>query len=197
MPDEHEGAHVLDRRTLHRGAAGAGLSAAAAALLAACGSGAESGSGSDVAAEGPPEATTIRLNRNPVACSAAQAVASEFLQQEGFTDVKHLDIDLRDQFSQLAVGAFDMHMYPAQLATARVDSGDPIVMLGGVQSAAGSSSEPMPSRRSVTSRVRPLLPPAPLLPTRCCWQPRSPTWASTSGRTSEWSPAPRPRPYGA
>ncbi len=143
MPHEHEGAHVLDRRTLLRGAAGVGLSAAAAALLSVCGSGAESGSGSGAAAEGPPETTTIRLNRNPLSCSAAQAVASDFLHQEGFTDVQHLDIGLKDQFSQLAAGAFDMHMYPANLATARLDGGSHL-MLGGAHVGSGSSSEPMP-----------------------------------------------------
>jgi NitT/TauT family transport system substrate-binding protein len=129
---EREDPRFLSRRALLRGTAGVGLTVAAAAYLPACGSGAKSGSGRRGITDGPPETTTIRLNRTPLSCSAAPAVALDFLRQEGFTDVRYLDIGLRDQFTQLATGGFDIHLYPAPLAAARVDAGDPIVMLAGV-----------------------------------------------------------------
>jgi len=113
---------------LLRGGAAVGLAAAASALLPACRSGGDSGAGD----EPPPETTTIRLNRNPLSCIATEAVAVDFLKQEGFTDVQLLDFPLVEQFAKLAAGAYDLKMYPSQLAAARIDAGDPIVILGGV-----------------------------------------------------------------
>lgn len=119
----------LTRRSLLRGAAGVGVSAAAAALLPACGSGSKSGT--EVTA--PPETTTIRMAKGPLSCFAAQALAADFLKHEGFTDVQYLDIPPPEHSFKLAAGALDLHMYPAPLAAVRVDAGDPIVMLSGVQ----------------------------------------------------------------
>ena len=131
MFDEARDGHLLSRRTLLRGAVGAALTTAA--WLPACSSGVRSESGRDAGPEGPLETTTIRMARSPLSCYAAQALSSEFLQQEGFTGIEYLDIPLRDQFRKLAAGEFDFHMYPAPLACQRVDAGDPIVMLSGVQ----------------------------------------------------------------
>lgn len=122
---------LLSRRALLRNAAGLGATAAAAALLPACGSGSAAKSGAGTGA--PPETTTIRMAKGPLSCFAAQALASDFLKQEGFTDVQYLDIPPPEHSFKLASGALDLHMYPAPLAAVRVDAGDPIVMLSGVQ----------------------------------------------------------------
>jgi NitT/TauT family transport system substrate-binding protein len=130
MPDERQDSHLVDRRTLLRGAAGVGLTAAAA-LLPACGSGAKRGA----AIEGPPETPTFRVAKTPITCAATQAVASEFMKQEGFTDLQYVELgDPRDLFAKFAAGATDMILYPAPIAALRVDAGDPIVILGGVNS---------------------------------------------------------------
>jgi len=128
---EQRDTYHLSRRSLLRGAAGVGLTAAAAALLPACGSGAKRGA----AIDGPPETTTFRLAKTPVTCAATQAVASEFLKQEGFTDLQYVELgDPRDTFAKFAAGETDMIAYPAPVAALRVDAGDPIVILGGVNS---------------------------------------------------------------
>jgi NitT/TauT family transport system substrate-binding protein len=44
---------------------------------------------SRVAAEPPPETTTITLNQIPGICVAPQYVAEELLRSEGFTDVRY------------------------------------------------------------------------------------------------------------
>ena len=44
-----------------------------------------------VAAEPPPEVTTIRFEKDPVTCIAPQA-AEELLRAEGFTDIRYVDV---------------------------------------------------------------------------------------------------------
>jgi NitT/TauT family transport system substrate-binding protein len=41
-----------------------------------------------LAAEGPPETTTIRLEKLPNTCYARQYIAEELLRAEGFTDIQ-------------------------------------------------------------------------------------------------------------
>ena len=43
-----------------------------------------------VAAEPPPETTTLRLALSPAVCFAPQFVAKELLRSEGFTDVQYV-----------------------------------------------------------------------------------------------------------
>ncbi len=130
-PLERHDAQLLSRRTFLRGGVCAGIAAAAATILPACSSERGSGAGD----EGPPETPTFRVARTPITCAATQAVASEFMKQEGFTDLQYVDLgDPRDLFAKFAAGATDMILYPAPTAAMRVDAGDPIVILGGVNS---------------------------------------------------------------
>lgn len=133
MADERQDAYLLDRRTLLRGVAGVGLTAAAAALLPGCGSGAERGAEPRAAVEGPPETTTIRLPKVAISTALPLAVASDFLKQEGFTDIQYVSPSRPEAiFAEFAAGKFDMMVVPAPMATLRIDAGDPIVVLGGV-----------------------------------------------------------------
>ena len=128
MSDDQRNGGLLSRRSLLRGAAGAGVAATAAVLFPGCGSDSKSG----VAAEGPPETTTVRMNRNPLSCFAAATLAADFMKQEGLTDIQWASLNLPDQFPAVASGAIDVHMYPAYLAASRIDAGDNIVLLGGI-----------------------------------------------------------------
>ena len=57
-------------------------------------SGAGLGSGArSLAAEPPPEITTIRLEKAPATCLAPQYVADALLRAEGFTDIRYLTAD--------------------------------------------------------------------------------------------------------
>jgi NitT/TauT family transport system substrate-binding protein len=49
------------------------------------------GGRTSLAAEAPPEITTIRLDRDPIICLAPQVV-EELLRAEGFTDIRYVDL---------------------------------------------------------------------------------------------------------
>lgn len=129
--DERCDASILSRRALLRGTIGAGLAATTATLLAGCGSGTRSRG--TAAVEGPPETTRIRLPKIVLTTVAAQAVAWDFLKEEGFAEVEYVDPGRPETlFSKFAAFEFDMFLYPAPMAVTRIDAGDPITVLAGV-----------------------------------------------------------------
>lgn len=126
-PNTPSGATGLSRRTLLRGAAGLGLTAAAGPLLHACGRDERD------TTLAPPETTTIRLPKVALTPAAALAMASEFLRQEGFTNVQYVNLSRPEAvFSAFAAGDFDMMLLPAPMAAVRIEAGDPFVVLGGI-----------------------------------------------------------------
>ena len=66
---------------------------AGAAGFGALGAISRGGGGKSFAAEPPPEISTIRLEKLPVACLAPQYLAEELLHAEGFTDVRYIASD--------------------------------------------------------------------------------------------------------
>ncbi len=86
-----------------------------------------------VAAEPPPEITTLRLVQSPTdLCMAPQYMAEQFLRDEGFTDVQYLKkAGARELGAALASGEANLNMYTAPDAILRLDAGDPIVFLAG------------------------------------------------------------------
>src|SRR5712691_4708096 len=89
-----------------------------------------------VAAEPPPETTRIRLHKTAGVCYGPQYVAEELLHGEGFTDVQYVEIALADIskgiFQLLSSGAVDITTAFAPMCIIQVDTGAPIVLLGGV-----------------------------------------------------------------
>jgi NitT/TauT family transport system substrate-binding protein len=86
-----------------------------------------------VAAEPPPETTTIRLVQIPGICIAPMYVAEALLQSEGFTDVQYLKKEgTAWLYKSLASGEADINMAFVAPFIIQVDAGDPIVLLGGV-----------------------------------------------------------------
>jgi NitT/TauT family transport system substrate-binding protein len=83
-----------------------------------------------VAAEPPPETTTLRLIQLSGICIAPQYVAEELLRAEGFADVQYVKRD--DTQKALASGEVDISMGFVVLFITHLDTGDPIVLLGGV-----------------------------------------------------------------
>ncbi|HEY6072031.1 MAG TPA: ABC transporter substrate-binding protein, partial [Anaerolineales bacterium] len=91
-----------------------------------------------LAADPPPEVSAIRLCRlgraspgSPL-CFAPMYYAEEFLRDEGFTAVQYLDVSGADVEKALASGQIDMTMNDPGRHIIGVDTGAPIVMLGGV-----------------------------------------------------------------
>jgi NitT/TauT family transport system substrate-binding protein len=88
------------RRFVANGAVGGAVG------LGALGAISRGGGGRSLAAEPPPEVTTIRFERDPVTCIAPQAV-EELLRAEGFTDIR-------------SVEATDAHVRRAEAANSAV-----------------------------------------------------------------------------
>jgi NitT/TauT family transport system substrate-binding protein len=86
-----------------------------------------------VAAEPPPETTRLRLMRKPSICEAAEYVAEELLQGEGFTEVHYVKAEnFVDSQKALAAGAVDLTMFFSPPFLLYLEAGDPLVMLAGV-----------------------------------------------------------------
>jgi NitT/TauT family transport system substrate-binding protein len=86
-----------------------------------------------VAAEPPPETTTLKLFQGTASvCLAPQYVAEALLQGEGFTDVQYVKQEGRVQANQaLASGEGHLTLGMVVNAIIQVDTGDPIVTLSG------------------------------------------------------------------
>jgi len=85
-----------------------------------------------VAAEPPPEPTTLRLDQRPSICAAPQYVAEELLQGEGFTNARYVPISgTAGVYKALASGEIDITLAFVGPSILRVDVGDAIVFLAG------------------------------------------------------------------
>jgi NitT/TauT family transport system substrate-binding protein len=94
-----------------------------------------------IGAEPPPEITALRIsyNKPPVpypvfaTCTAASPLATEFLRQEGFTDVQFVGAtSLMGNWQNVAAGKADVGAtYGAFLIFHHLDKGAPITILGG------------------------------------------------------------------
>ena len=85
-----------------------------------------------VAAEPPPETTTLRIVRTASTCAAPQYVASELLKSEGFTEVHYVRSPDAGWIAKLLTSSeADMTMNFVGPLLVRIDAGDPIVLLAG------------------------------------------------------------------
>jgi NitT/TauT family transport system substrate-binding protein len=86
-----------------------------------------------VAAEPPPETTTLRLMRLPSICEAPVQVAGDLLVGEGFSDVQYVQgAASPDAYKALAAGEVDMALLFAGGVVTRIDTGAPLMLLGGI-----------------------------------------------------------------
>ena len=85
-------------------------------------------------AEPPPETTKIRLARVPSICRAPQYMTEELLRAEGFTDVRYISGQTTIEATKaVAAGVVDITMQYIGPSIMQVDSGEPIVVLAGIQ----------------------------------------------------------------
>ena len=125
------------RELLTQAVAGAGALALGKGALEAVRQGLEIAAG----AEPPPETTVLRIsyNKPPVpyplfaTCTTATPLATEFLRQEGFTDVRFVGAtSLMGHWQNVAAGHADVGAtYAAFLIFHHLDKGAPITILGG------------------------------------------------------------------
>ena len=83
-------------------------------------------------AEPPPETKRIRLPNRPSLCEAPGYVAEELLRAEGFTDITYLKKEEGASADALAAGGVDVGVLFGPPIILRMDTGDPIVFLGGI-----------------------------------------------------------------
>ena len=87
-----------------------------------------------VAAEPPPETTRVRLARVRSICRAPQYMTEELLRAEGFTDVQYIQWPTTLEASIAAAAAkVDITMQYIGPSIIQVDTGQPLVVLAGVQ----------------------------------------------------------------
>jgi NitT/TauT family transport system substrate-binding protein len=98
------------------------------ASLSAAGAASILGPRSSLADEGPPETTTLRLQRGFTICLAPGQIAEELLRAEGFTDIRYVDAE------NVARGEADFAFQTAAWVVSRLDAGDPLTALAGVHS---------------------------------------------------------------
>src|SRR5919198_6139035 len=86
-----------------------------------------------VAAEPPPETTSLRLLESPALCWAPQYVAEELLRAEGFSRLEYVKKQIgAGIFQALASGEAHMSMSIAGPLIIKVDGVNPIIILAGV-----------------------------------------------------------------
>ena len=103
------------------------------AALSAAGAAGDFGARRALAAEGPPETTTIRLAYTTGICFAPLDVAEELLRAEGFTDVQY--VKAAGGFStpqMMAKGEVDFGASFAGAVLYHLDAGLPLTALGGL-----------------------------------------------------------------
>jgi NitT/TauT family transport system substrate-binding protein len=115
--------HIIQsRRHFLAGASAAG----AASILCARAS---------LAAEGPPETTTIRIAKSTAICIAPSYIADDLLRMEGFTDIRSVPAPGGFSFAEMAGrGEIDFGISFAASVVYHLDAGVPITALAGVHS---------------------------------------------------------------
>ncbi len=84
------------------------------------------------AAEPPLETRKIRIAQVPAICLAAQYVAEELLQGEGFTDVQYVKMPLPQIVKSISAGDIDFSADTAPSIIIELDAGAPLVILAGI-----------------------------------------------------------------
>jgi NitT/TauT family transport system substrate-binding protein len=88
-------------------------------------------SGMSLAAEPPPEVSTLRFDTAPAVCLAPQFVAEELLHAEGFTDIRYVDSDATPT-QKLARNEADWALEFAPSLIDELEGEAPVTIVGGV-----------------------------------------------------------------
>src|SRR5262245_13087372 len=83
-------------------------------------------------AEPPPETPRLTLIDDGTICIAPMFVAKALLSSEGFTDVRYIRLEDGSPTERVAAGAADLALNFVVDIAARLDAGDPVVVLAGV-----------------------------------------------------------------
>jgi NitT/TauT family transport system substrate-binding protein len=84
-----------------------------------------------IAAQPPPETTKLRFVQSTSACQAAIYVAEDLLRTEGFSNVTYVKQQGAEIYKSLASGEVDISVTFVAPFILEVDTGKPVVLLGG------------------------------------------------------------------
>jgi NitT/TauT family transport system substrate-binding protein len=87
---------------------------------------------SSLAAEGPPETTTIRLRKSKVICFAPLYLLETLLRGEGFTDIQYPAVEVGQSVRWVERGDLDFDVHFAGAVVYSLASGSQIMALGGL-----------------------------------------------------------------
>jgi len=85
-----------------------------------------------MAADGPPETTSLRIARSPSICNAPRFIAQELLRAEGFTDIQYVSVSFDAVYQAFVRGDFDFITDFAPLCVCAIDQGMAVTVLTGV-----------------------------------------------------------------
>jgi NitT/TauT family transport system substrate-binding protein len=87
-----------------------------------------------LAGEGPPEITSVRIQKSASICNAPRYVAEDLLRAEGFTDIRYVSVPPGPitVYQAFARGDFDFITDFAPLCVNAVDQGMPVTVLAGL-----------------------------------------------------------------
>jgi NitT/TauT family transport system substrate-binding protein len=91
-----------------------------------------SAANNSLAAEPPPEITTVRLSKFPGICIAPQYTVGDLLRAEGFTEIRYVPLPAALQSEQLARGEADFSLHFAAPTIMAIDAGKPITVIAGI-----------------------------------------------------------------
>ena len=78
------------------------------------------------------ETTSVRITKNQGICYAPEYVAEEFLHDEGFTDIRYVDVPPPEISAAIARGKVDFGMNYALGFVRDIDAGEAVTVIGGV-----------------------------------------------------------------
>jgi NitT/TauT family transport system substrate-binding protein len=90
------------------------------------------GAPSALAAEAALETTSVRITKNQGICYAPEYVAEELLRDEGFTDIRYVDVPPTETSAAIAQGKVDFGMNYALGFVRDIDAGASVTVVGGV-----------------------------------------------------------------
>ena len=85
-----------------------------------------------LAAEAALETTSVRITKNQNICYAPEYLAEELLRDEGFTDIRYVDVPPPEISAAIARGKVDFGMNYALGSVRDIDAGEAVTVIGGV-----------------------------------------------------------------
>lgn len=85
-----------------------------------------------LAAEGPPEVTSVRINKHPSICVAPQHIAGELLRADGFAEIRYVPAPMNNIQEGFVAGKFDFALEFAPQYVFSIDQGHAVTVLAGI-----------------------------------------------------------------